>query len=129
MPALSEISKQRLSTCHHDLQFLINRVSEKYNISILCGTRNKEDQEMAFNQGLSKLHFPESKHNSMPSMAVDVAPYPIDWNDRNRFVHMAGYIQGIAETMNIKIRWGGDWTMDNNFKNDSFVDLPHFELV
>ena len=27
------------------------------------------------------------------------------------------------------VRWGGDWNMDNNFKDQKFNDLPHFELV
>ena len=52
------------------------------------------------------MQYPNSKHNKLPSKAVDVAPYPIDWNDPDRFYHFAGYVRGIAEGMGIKIRWG-----------------------
>lgn len=68
-------------------------------------------------------------HNKTPSLAVDVAPWPIDWNDKNRFYHFAGRVQGIAQMFNIKIRWGGDWDSDNDLKDQNFYDLPHFELV
>jgi len=27
-----------------------------------------------------------------------------------------------------KLRWGGDFNQDGNLNNDSFVDLPHWEL-
>jgi hypothetical protein len=30
--------------------------------------------------------------------------------------------------MNIKIRWGGDWDSDNIMKDQTFNDLPHFQL-
>jgi len=32
----------------------------------------------------------------MPSDAVDVAPYPIDWNDKERFYYFAGERWGHA---------------------------------
>ena len=62
-------------------------------------------------------------------MAVDVCPYPIDWNNKERFYHFAGYVKGIADSMGIKIRWGGDWDGDTVFDDQSFHDLPHFELL
>ncbi len=129
MYKLSETSIARLATCHPDIIKLIQKVSESYNVTVTCGHRGEADQEDAFNKGLSKLQFPASKHNKSPSLAVDVVPFPIDWNDRNRFFHLAGFIQATAKMMGIDIRWGGDWTKDNNFKNDSFVDMPHYELV
>ena len=73
--------------------------------------------------------YPNSKHNKLPSKAVDVAPYPIDWNDPDRFYHFAGYVRGIAEGMGIKIRWGGDWNGNFDLKDQNFYDLPHFELL
>ena len=39
-------------------------------------------------EGRSKLSWLESKHNCEPSRAVDIAPYPIDWDDRERFSHL-----------------------------------------
>ena len=62
-------------------------------------------------------------------MAVDVSPFPIDWNDANRFHHFAGYVLAVAQSLDIKIRWGGDWNGDLQFKTEKFRDLPHFELI
>lgn len=128
MSKLSETSLARLATCHPDLIKLAQQVSQTYNITVTCGHRGEAEQEDAFNRGFSKLQFPQSKHNKYPSLAVDIVPFPIDWNDRQRFYHLAGFIQATAKMMGIKIRWGGDFNRDNNFKNDSFVDLPHYEL-
>ena len=69
-----------------------------------------------------------SKHNQEPSLAVDVAPWPIDWNDSHRFYHFAGFVLGIAAALNIRLRWGGDWDSDFDLRDQTFFDLPHFEL-
>ena len=84
---------------------------------------------MAFLRGNSKVQFPNSKHNSLPSLAVDAAPYPIDWNDKKRFALFAGFVLGIAATKGIRLRWGGDWNMNYITLDNRFDDLPHFELV
>ena len=57
-----------------------------------------------------------------------LAPYPIDWNDKERFYFFAGYVKGIASQMGIELRWGGDWDSDNQLHDQTFMDLPHFEL-
>jgi len=49
-------------------------------------------------------------------------------NDRERFTYFAGYVVGIAYQMGLKIRWGGDWDMDTQVKDNNFDDLPHFEI-
>ena len=65
----------------------------------------------------------------MPSLAADVVPYPIDWEDHQRFYMFVGIVQGIAASMNIKIRCGADWDGDMEIKDQNFHDLPHFELL
>lgn len=129
MAKLSETSNKRLQTCHPDLQKLFNEVIKHYDCTVICGVRGKEEQDEAVRLGKSKLTFPNSKHNSSPSMAVDVVPFPIDWNDATRFYHFAGFVKAIAISLGIKIRWGGDWNGDHEFKNEKFKDLPHFELI
>ena len=129
MPSFSKISRERLATCDKRLQDLFNEVIKHYDCSIICGHRGQEDQDRAFNEGKSKIRWPNGKHNSNPSKAVDVAPYPIDWNDTKRFYHFAGFVKGLATSMGIKIRWGGDWDGDNDFKDNSFNDTPHFEIM
>lgn len=129
MPSLSEKSLQKLSQCHPDLRKLVAEVVKHYDITVVCGHRNEVDQTEAVRTGHSKVNFPNSKHNSTPSLAVDIIPFPVDWNDRNRFFYLAGIVKACANQLGIKIRWGGDFNQDQNFKNDSFVDLPHYELV
>lgn len=129
MPKYSKTSKRRLADCHPRLQELFNEVIKHYDCSILCGRRTKAEQDAAYNSGTSKVKFPNSKHNPLPSLAVDAAPYPIDWNNHERFRHFAGFVQGVAAAKGIKIRWGGDWDMDNDLYDQSFMDLVHFEVI
>lgn len=124
----SPSSQAKLDTCHIDLQMLFTEVQKHYDCTIICGARSEAEQQAAFEAGNSKLEYPKSKHNSLPSMAVDVAPSPIDWQDTTRFYHFAGFVLGVAKGLGIDITWGGDWAGDLNFKNDKFKDLPHFEL-
>ena len=131
MPRFSNNSLNKLDTCHKDLQRLFNEVIKYYDCTILEGTRTLDTQQEYFRQGRSTLDGvnKKSKHQSLPSMAVDAICYPIDWNDKARLYHFGGYVKGVADRMGIKIRWGGDWSGDNNFKDQNFHDLPHFELV
>lgn len=129
MPAFSRRSKDNLATCDHRLQRVFNEVIKEFDCTIIEGHRSEQEQNEKYRRGLSQLRYPQSKHNADPSVAVDVAPYPIDWNDRERFTYFAGYVKGIAESMNIKLRWGGDWDGDTQVVDNNFDDLPHFELV
>lgn len=134
MANFGKTSAARLATCHPDLQRLFNEVVKNYDCSILQGIRSKEEQDEYFRTGRSKVQYPNSKHNSNPSMAVDVAPYfktapHIRWEDKEAFYLFAGYIFGIAAQLGIKLRWGGNWDMDDELHDQTFMDLPHFELV
>lgn len=129
MPKYSVSSLRKLSTCHEDIKKIFKEVVKHYDCTILCGHRNKEDQEKAYKDGNSKVRFPHGRHNKQPSNAVDVAPYPIDWDDRDRFHLFAGFVLGISSQLGIKVRWGGDWDMDKDLKDNEFDDLVHFELA
>ena len=122
-------SLQRLDTIDNDLQKIMFELIQIMDVTILEGHRNEDRQNQLFHEGKSQLEWPHSLHNSMPSRAVDVAPYPIDWNDLDRFILMVGIIKGIAHTHNIKIRCGLDWDSDNNLGNNRFIDAPHIELI
>lgn len=134
MPSFGKTSQARLNTCDPKLQDLFLEVVKYYDCIVLCGTRGEAEQNEAYRTGTSKLRYPESKHNSLPSKAIDVAPYfptapHIRWNDKDSFYHFAGFVRGIAALKGIKIRWGGDWDNDYELKDQTFFDLPHFELV
>jgi peptidoglycan L-alanyl-D-glutamate endopeptidase CwlK len=129
MPRFGSRSRQRLDTCDERLQKLFERVVEKIDCTILEGERGEERQNFLYDSGQSKLQYPNGKHNSIPSLAVDVAPWPIDWENRERFVLFAGYVLGVANEMDIPLRWGGDWNTDWDTQDHTFFDGPHFELV
>lgn len=124
----SENSKKELLTCHPDLQKIFNLVIQHYNCTIICGFRTNEVQQELFKNGKSKLKAGQSKHNLQPSRAVDVIAYPIQWKNSKRNYHFAGYVQGVADALGIKIRCGADWDGDNDFFDQTFDDLVHFEL-
>ena len=126
MPAFSGRSRSRLSECHPDLQAVFNRVIKEVDCIVIEGHRNEDRQEKLFKEGKTKAHYGQSKHNSNPSLAIDIVPYPVDWNDRERFTLFAGYVLGISKSMGVSLRWGGNWSRDFNPKLNSFDDLPHF---
>ena len=128
MPRFGSRSKSRLSTCDDRLQDLFKQVVKGFDCTVIEGHRGKEKQNAAYAKGNSKLKYPKGKHNKMPSIAVDVAPYPVDWSDRDRFLYFGGYVLGIAKQMGLNIRWGGDWDMDTQTKDNRFDDLVHFEI-
>ena len=135
MARFSNRSKLNLAQCHIDLQTIFREVIKSFDCSIICGHRNQTAQMIAYEAGKSQLNWPDSKHNSKPSMAVDAPPYPIDWHDRETFVFFAGYVKGTANELfkqgkiSHRIRWGGDWDSDNDLHDQTFNDLPHFELI
>lgn len=135
MPKFSKSSFTKLSTCHPDLQVLFYEVIKSFDCQIIEGYRQEEEQEQAFRNGRTQLHWPHGKHNAQPSMAVDVSPWPLDWANYKRFYWFAGYVMGIAQKlkdegkMTHAIRYGGDWDSDKIIDDQGFKDLVHFELV
>lgn len=129
MPRFSDKSLMQLSTCNHRIREVFNEAIDLYDFTVLEGRRDEERQEKMVEEGKSKVHYPDSKHNNRPSDAVDVAPYPIDWGNRGRFFYLAGLVLAIAAQKGYRFRWGGDWNMNGDFEDQSFDDLPHFEDV
>ena len=92
--------------------------------------------------GKTKTTWEKSKHRArldnegrMTSWAVDIVPYPCDWSDKASFALMAGYVLGIAAVLHRqgflthKLRWGGDFNMNQKTNDQSFYDGPHIEMV
>lgn len=124
-----ERSLEVLNELDPRLQEIMIELIQIIDVSLIEGHRDAKTQNLLFNSGRSKLEWPNSKHNSMPSRAVDVVPYPIDWANRERFVFMCGIIKGIAHNLQIPIRMGIDWDGDNDLYDQTFNDLPHIELL
>ena len=128
MAKFGRSSKARLATCDKQLQDVFNEVIKTVDCSVLEGHRSKDRQNKLYEEGKTKVRYPDGRHNASPSNAVDVVPYPVDWDDRERFHLFAGFVLGVARGMGITLRWGGDWNMNFEVDDNKFDDFPHFEL-
>ena len=129
MPSFSEKSLTRLASCDVRLQRVFQRVVGEFDCSIIEGHRDKDRQNRMVDEKKSQVRWPDGKHNTVPSSAVDVCPYPVVWDDRERQTLFAGYVLATAKAMGIDLRWGGDWDRDTEVRDNSFDDLVHFEIV
>ena len=129
MPKFGKSSVKRLETAHPKLQEIFREVIKHVDCSVLQGHRGEEEQNRYFDEGKSKVKYPDGRHNAYPSRAVDVTPYPVDWDHRERQTLFAGLVLGIAISKGIKLRWGGDWDRDFEVQDNKFDDFPHFELM
>jgi len=116
----SKRSALALGSCHPALQAILYDAIEMIDFTVICGYRDEAKQNEAYETGRSQLKYPHSKHNQYPSLAVDIIPYPVDWDDIERFHALALVVKGCAKRLGIEIVWGGDWL--------TFKDYPHFEL-
>ncbi len=129
MPQFSQKSLDKLATCDPRLQKVMNEVIKHVDCVILEGHRGEETQNEYFEQGKSKTRFPDSKHNKLPSQAIDAVPYPIDWADGERIRAFAFFVKGVASVLGVRLRLGADWDGDFTNKDQTFNDLPHIELA
>lgn len=126
----SQKSLDKLSTCHPDIQKVFKEAIKYVDITILEGVRSKERQEELVRTGASKTL--DSKHLEQKdgfSHAVDAMACPIEWENWQKNYLFAGFIKGIACSIGVKLRLGADWDGDFDTKDQTFHDLPHFELI
>jgi peptidoglycan L-alanyl-D-glutamate endopeptidase CwlK len=110
---------------------VIDRAIELYDFSILQTTRTREEHQEYIRLGMTKVTYNATRHKPNAdglSEAVDIIPWPIDWNDLNRFHFLAGIMFTAAAEVGVEIVWGGDWDGDRDFTDQDFNDLPHFQL-
>ena len=100
------------------------------DFSIVYGYRNENDQNTAYAEGNSKVSWPDSMHNKFPSQAVDICPWRngLQWDDKEAFYLLAGIMLATARSLDIRLRWGGDWDGDFDLHDQVFQDLGHFEI-
>ena len=129
MYKFSNRSLQNLATCKLELQLIFHRIVKVQDCSIICGYRDQEHQQKAFEAGYSELDFPFSKHNLTPSAAVDVWPYPVPRNKDGSinnespvWYEFIWFVKGLALGMKINLRSGSD------FRGKVAKDLAHWEL-
>tara|TARA_Y100000401_G_C8224905_1_gene175193 strand:- start:216 stop:656 length:441 start_codon:yes stop_codon:yes gene_type:complete len=117
-------SKERLKGVDHRLIKVLDELIKVMDVTIIEGLRSEKRQKELLEKGATKVKY--SRH--MEGKAVDLAPYPIDWENRDGFHYMGGMIRGIAHQLGLKIRWGGDWNSDGDVKDNGFDDLVHIEI-
>lgn len=74
MPSFGTSSQKRLNTCESDIQIICDEAIKIIDFSIITGHRTEEKQNALYPK-YTKLLWPDGKHNSFPSRAIDIAPY------------------------------------------------------
>lgn len=148
-------SRAKLDTCVGNLQEVAEIAIQRVDFSVICGHRDEDTQNAHFQAKVSKVRWPDSKHNKSPSQAFDIAPYHQSWGmlmggkaqlasiaaregktpaQIERYImysyyFMAGVVMASARERDIELRWGGDWDGDNDYSDNPFNDLGHFEIL
>ncbi len=148
---LSKLSLSRLEGVNPELVQVVKRAIEitPQDFMVVEGVRTKEQCYINYGKGRTweqctakgvpaKYAQPElakvtwlnnplsSKH--VTGKAVDLVPYPVDWNDLSKFDQMAQAMFTAAKELGVSIRWGADWDNDGNYREKGEYDSPHFEL-
>lgn len=85
------------------------------------GLRTLDDQRQLVASGASRtLNSLHRKQESGYGHAIDLVPYPVDWNNIERFMLMGTLMFRAANELGVPLEWGGHW---KNFK-----DYPHFQF-
>ena len=126
-------SRMHYHTLDPRLQRIMDRVlHEVADISLTCGFRGEETQNLLFQEGKTKVRWPDSNHNNYPSTAVDFQPHPYPAREVELWAAL-GYIAGRAIQIGIEegvtLRWGGDWDRDGDLTDNDFDDLFHLEIL
>ncbi len=91
-------------------------------VPLFGGLRTLEDQRGLVAKGASRTL--NSLHRKQPTgygHALDLVPYPVNWEDLFRFA-LAGTLlfrAAMEDEYDVPLEWGGYW---------NFQDYPHFQL-
>lgn len=124
MNRFSRASLSALQGVDYRLQDLAFKVLQIHDCKVTEGLRSEEQQRVYVARGASRTM--DSRH--LTGHAIDMYPFPINWNNMKRFYYFAGIVVATANFMDIPVRWGGDWDGDNDLDDQNFNDLGHFEI-
>lgn len=137
--SLSKRSKETLKGVHPKLVAIVERAIEltPQDFMVLEGVRTPERQKELYAQGRTKSgpkvtwtltsnHF---KQSDGFGHAVDLVPFPVDWNTLSKFDAVSKVMFEAAKELGTEIRWGADWDQDGNPREKGESDSPHFELA
>lgn len=154
--SLGTESRQKLATVDPRLRAVVERAIQitTQDFKVLEGVRSQKRQYELYAQGrtlaqlraagvpatilakpgerivtwtLNSRHFPDSKTGL--SRAVDLVPFPVDWNDLKKFDAISRAMLQAAKELNTPLRWGADWDQDGKPREKGESDSPHFELA
>lgn len=127
-------SKNNLKGVHPDLVKVVEKAIglTTQDFTVIEGVRTTKRQQELYAQGrtapgniVTNADGVKKKSNHQAKAdgyghAVDIVPYPVDWDSISKFDNIAVAMKLAACELGVDIVWGGDW---KNFK-----DYPHFEL-
>lgn len=150
---LGKRSNERLVGVHPDLAKVVRRAIELSNqdFMVLEGVRTEQRQRELYGQGRTakelsavrldpalarprmakvtwKLNSNHFKQADGFGHAVDLVPYPVDWNSFEKFDAIASAMFVAAAEEGVALRWGADWDRDGKRRERGETDSPHFEL-
>lgn len=137
---LGKQSKERLKGVNPDLVRVVELAikKSKQDFMVLEGVRTPARQKELYAQGrtkpgqvvtwtLTSNHFVNKTTGF--GHAVDLVPYPVDWNDLKKFDAIAEAMFAAAKELGVRLRWGADWDQDGKRRERGESDSPHFELA
>ena len=128
MPAFGTKSRERRDTCEESLIQALDYTIQRIDCSVVWGHRGEAEQQRAFADRRSKLQWPLSNHNSLPSQAVDVIPWPTGYNSLPEFYELASYMFAGAAQIGVHLKWGGHW-INYTGKGHNDRDWAHWEIA
>lgn len=133
-------SRDNLKGVHPDLVKVVELAikKSKQDFTVIEGVRTPARQKELYAQGRTKPgpkvtwtmtsnHFANKKTGF--GHAVDICPYPVDWNDLSKFDKISRAMFEAAAELGIRIRWGADWNQNGKPREKGETDSPHFELA
>lgn len=148
---LSQRSLNNLKGVHPDLVKVIQRAIEitEQDFMVIEGVRSREQCMINYGKGrtvaqcsvhgipaqyaqpnaskVTWLRNPFASKHTL-GLAVDICPYPVDWNDIKKFDAIAKAMLQAGKELGVKVRWGADWDNDGNYREKGEYDSPHFEI-
>lgn len=130
---LGKTSLARLKGVDETLVNVVKRAIEisEVDFTVLEGLRTLERQRELYAQGRTapgKIVTWTMKSRHIEGKAVDLVPYPLDWNDLDKFDKIKDAMFQAAKELDVNLRWGADWDGDGNYREKGEYDSPHFEI-
>jgi peptidoglycan LD-endopeptidase CwlK len=152
MPRFSQRSLDNLKDVDPRLVAVYLKAIEVWDCTIIDGIRSVEEQVKNVAKGVSKTmaskHLPDrqsGKAQAIDAMPWDVETRGIPWTQIQKGLDalkrldggmevleaycFQSFVAGIAHAEGLKVRQGIDWDSDEDFNDQSFIDIPHTEIV